>query len=76
MPGQQGDILAPLAQRRNAHTDHVQAMVEIVAERAVAHAALQVLVRRGDHPHVRLQLLVAADPVKRSVREHAQQARL
>ena len=65
-----------LAQARQAQADHVQAVVEVLAERALAHARLEVLVRGGDHAHVRLERLVAADAVELAVGEHAQQARL
>ena len=51
-------------------------MVEVLAERAFAHALLEVLVRGRDHAHVGLDLLMAADAVEGAVGEHAQQARL
>src|SRR5438093_211386 len=66
------DVFATLAQARQAQPDHVQAMVEILAEAAIAHALLEVLVRGGDHPHVDLPLLVAADAIEGAIREHAQ----
>ena len=73
VPRQQRNVLAPLAQRRHADADHVQAMVEILAEAAFAHARLEVLVGGGDDAHIRLDLLVAADPVEAALREHPQQ---
>ena len=53
-----------LAQARQAQADHVQAVEEVLAERALAHALLEVLVRGGDDAHVGLDLLVAADAVE------------
>jgi hypothetical protein len=34
---QHGDVLAPLAQRRQAQADDVQAVEQVLAERALAH---------------------------------------
>ena len=51
-------------------------MIEIFAKRAFAHALLEVLVGGGDHAHVRLDLLMAADAIEGDVREHAQKPRL
>ena len=76
MPRQQRNVLGALAQARQAQADDVEAMVEVLAERALAHALLEVLVRGGDHPHVDLHLLVAADAIEAAVRQHAQQPRL
>ena len=41
-----------LAQRRQAQADHVEAVEQVLAERARLDALLEVLVRRGDHAHV------------------------
>jgi hypothetical protein len=49
---QNGDVFAPLAQARQAQADHVQAVVQVFAEQAVAHALLQVLVGGRDHAHI------------------------
>ena len=76
MARQQRNVLAPLAQARQPQADHVEPVVEVLAEGALAHARLEVLVRGGDHAHVGLQRLVAADAVEVAVGEHAQQARL
>jgi hypothetical protein len=73
---QHRDVLAPLAQRRQAQADHVQPVEQVLAEAAGAHALLEVLVRRRDHAHVALQGLVATDAVELAVRQHAQQPRL
>ena len=51
-------------------------MKEIFAEEALAHARLEVLVRRRDHAHVRLDRLVPADAIEVAVRQHAQEPRL
>ena len=74
--GEQRNILGALAQIGQAQTDHVQAVVQILPEAAVAHALVEILVRGSDDAHVRLQLLVTADAIERTVGQHAQQARL
>ena len=73
---EQRDVLAPLAQRRQPQPDHVEAVEEVLAEQPLPHARLEVLVRGGDHAHVRLDRRVAADAVELAVGQHAQQARL
>src|SRR2546422_368744 len=52
--GEQRNILGALAQIGQAQTNHVQAVVQILAERAVAHALIEILVGGGDDAHVRL----------------------
>ena len=73
---QRRDVLLPLAQRRQPQAHDVEAVHQVLAEQALPHALLQVLVRRGDDAHVRLQRRVAADAVVLAVGEHAQQAHL
>jgi hypothetical protein len=77
MAREHGHVLAPLAQRRQAQADDVEAVEQVFAEHAVAHALLQVLVRGGDHAHIGLDGSgCAADAVELPVGQHAQQARL
>ncbi len=76
MPREQRDVFGALAQAWQSHADHVEAVIQVLAERSFAHPLLQVLVRRCDHAHVRLELLMAADAVERPIRQDPQQARL
>ena len=76
MPGERRDVVRPLAQRRQAQAHDVEAMQQVLAEQPLPHALLEVLVRRRDDAHVRLQRRVAADAVVLAVGEHAQQAHL
>src|SRR6266568_4950399 len=76
MAGQQRNVLAPLAQRRQAQADHVEAVEQIFPEQALAHPLLEVLVRRGDDADAGTNRLMAADPVEMAVGEDAQQPRL
>ena len=55
--GEQGDVLAPLAQRWNSDLDHVQPVEEILAEPALSHRLLQVRVGGRDQAHVDANLL-------------------
>ena len=65
-----------LAQRRQAHADDVETVQQVLAEQALPHALLEVLVRGGDDPHVRPLRRVPADAVVLAVRQHAQQPHL
>ena len=70
------DVLGALAQRRQAQADHVEAVEEVLAKGARLDALLEVLVRRGDHAHVALHRIVAADAIELPVGQDAQQPRL
>ena len=70
------DIFTPRAQRRQLDADDVQPVIEVLAELAVAHALLEIPVRRGDHAHIDPQRRLAADPVELAFGQHAQQPRL
>ena len=76
MFGQQRNIFAPPRQRRQTQADHIEAMKQIFAKQAIAHARFKVLVSGGNHAHIGLDRLVPADPVKLAIRQHPQQARL
>ena len=66
-----------VAQRRQLDADHVQAVVEVLAEAARrVTRSVEILVRRGDHAHVDADRRLAADAVELAFREHAQQPRL
>ena len=69
---QERDVLLALAQRRHGDVDDVQAVEEVVAEFALAHQFLEVLVGGGDEADVGLDGLVAADALEDAGIEHAQ----
>src|SRR5262249_14401834 len=75
--GQRQDLLLTLAQRRKRDLDDVQAIVEILAEPARRDRLLQILVRRGEDPHVDLHDGAAAHarelPILEDVKELALQ---
>jgi hypothetical protein len=71
--GQQQRVAAAQAQRRHLDVDDVEAVVQVLAELALADRLGQVAVGRGDQPHVDLDRLAAADPLERPLLQHAQQ---
>ncbi|MCY1399740.1 hypothetical protein D9M71_148030 [compost metagenome] len=58
--GQQRDVLAALAQRRNPQLDDVQPVVQVLAEAPGGDFGGQVLVRRAEDAHVHRHFLLAA----------------
>ena len=50
--GQRQQIFGPLAQRRQMDLQHVEAVVEVLAEGAAPHAGLQIFVRGRDDADV------------------------
>ena len=70
---QGGNILFPIAQRRDGESGHVEPVVEILAERPRAHQLAQVHVGGGDHPHVQGNGPRAPQPLHLALLERAQQ---
>ena len=60
MPGQQRDVLFPLAQRRDHHRQHVQPIEQVVPEIPLLDFLGQILVGGRDDPDVHLDQLGAA----------------
>ena len=76
MLGQERDVLAALAQRRQRDRDDVQAVVQVLAELPFGHELLQVPLRGGDDAHVHRERSRAADALDRPLLQHAQQLHL
>ena len=72
-PHQRGDVLDPLAQRRNDDGKHVEAIEEILAKRLVADRVLEVAVRGRDDADVDLDGLRAPEAFDDALLKHAQQ---
>ena len=70
--GEQRDVVAPVAQRRDRHGDDVQAVVEVLAEAPLAHGGPQILVGGGDQAQVDLQR-PPAEPLDLALLQHAQE---
>ena len=71
--GQRELVVAALAQRRQVQVEHVQPVVQVLAQRARALRLLEVAVRRRDHAHVDVDLLAAADAAEIPLLERAQE---
>jgi hypothetical protein len=69
---QQRHVVQVLAQRRRADRDHVQAVVEVLAEAAGGDLLLEVAVGGGDHPHVDPHRALRADRLDLAVLQHPQ----
>ena len=67
-----GNVLAPLGEARHAQRHDVQAVIEILAEAALAHVALEIAAGRGDDAHVDGHLLRAAEAQELLLDENAQ----
>src|SRR5262249_13611989 len=65
-----------LAQRRDAHADHREPEIQVLAEPSLVDLALEVAVRRRDHPHVDTTRLRLADTADLTRLEGAEQLRL
>ena len=74
--GEQRDVLAALAERRQRDRDDVDAVEQILAEPPFGDRFRQILVGRGDHADVGLQLLEPADAAEPPLLQHAQQLHL
>ena len=72
MLGEQGNIFAAGAQRRQIDGDDVEAVEEVLAEAALADLLAQVDVGGGEDAHVDLNLLNAAEMHEALVLENAQ----
>ncbi len=73
MGRQKRNILRPFAQRRQVDLHHVEAVIEVLAERPLGDQAFEVAVGGGDDAHVHLDALRAADALETPLLEYAQQ---
>ena len=69
-------VFEPLAQRRHANLDDVEAVIQVLAELARLHFGAEVLVRRAQQPHVDRQLGDGTDRPHRALLNRAQQLAL
>src|ERR1035438_6030512 len=70
---QQGDVVSPHAERRHLKGYHVQAVVEVFPELALADALGQVHVGGGQDPDVHASVFGTPQPLYFAVLKHAQQ---
>ena len=76
MLGEQRNVLAPVPERRQRHRNHVQAIEEILPERAFLHHLLQIAVGGGDHADIELHRARFTDALDFLFLQRAQQLRL
>ncbi len=70
---QQGNVVAAVAQRRHADGEDVQAVKQILAERAVLHRVAQVDIGGGDYADIDLAHSRVADALDLALLQGAQQ---
>ncbi len=76
MVGQEREVLASLAQGRQLEREHVDAVVQVLPERAGRDRALEVAIGGGDDAHVDALIVVVADPAELLRLQHPQQLAL
>ena len=62
-----------LAQRRNIDGHNIQAVVKVFAKRSFFQRRAQITIRGGDQPHIHLDGLGPAQPLKLALLQYAQQ---
>ncbi len=70
---QQRNVFLAVAQRRQRDVDHVQPVIQILAELAFFHQLAQVRIGRGQDAHVHLDGLGRAERRELLLLDHAQQ---
>ena len=73
---EQRDVFGPLAQRRHAQRDRVDAEVQVLAQAALTQRHLEVDVGRADQSEIDRDQAIAADRPILALLQHAQQLRL
>src|SRR3984957_5219329 len=76
MLGEQEDVLAPVAERRQRELHHVETMEKVLAKIVFLDGGDDVAVRGSDEADVHAQFLRAADAGERAVFEETQELRL
>ena len=76
MVGQGGDILRSLAKRREVNRDHIEAVVEVLAEGALADHRFEVAVGGSDHAHIHADRLRPSNTLELALLKHAQELHL
>src|SRR5690606_21334783 len=72
-PGEDPDVAATLAQRRDAQREHVEAVIQVGAEPALRDLRREIAVRRRDDANVHLQRRVGADALDLAFLQRAQE---
>lgn len=67
------DVVGPIAERQRFERDHIESIVEILAEASLAYFPLQVAIGRGDHTDIDGQFLVTAQRSYHALLKHAKE---
>jgi hypothetical protein len=73
---EQADVVAALTQRRHRQRQHVEPVVQVLAEGARGHGGLEIDVGGRDHAHIDLDRARAADAIDGAFLQEAQQVGL
>src|SRR5713101_9089190 len=73
MPGEHGNLLTPIAQRRHRNRDDVQTEEEVFTELTACDGALEVAVCCGDGAYVDMDVVFAAQTGEFAVLQHLEQ---
>src|SRR5690348_13628506 len=73
---QKRNVSWALAQRWDADREHVQAIVQVAAELAILHHFFEIAIGRRHQSHIDLFCSVAAQPLKLTLLQSAQELRL
>ena len=76
MPGQEENVVPPLAQRGDRYFKYVEPEEKVAPEPARLNFLFQIAVRRGDDPYIDLNRPVPADPLERLSFEYPEEFRL
>ena len=76
VPGQEADVVDPLAQRRQGNLEGVDAEPEVLAELARGHHRVQAAIRGADDADVAGERFVVADAADLAAFQEPQQLRL
>ena len=71
MTEQERNIRLAFPERGHRHTQHIQAIIEILPEFLLPDQLFEVLVRRRQDPHVGLERLRPPDPFEFMLLQHA-----
>ena len=61
---QQRNVVQPLPERRSLQRNNIEAVVEVAAEPPGRYFGLQILIGRGNDPHINLNDVLTANPLE------------
>jgi hypothetical protein len=73
MLDEHGNVVTPLAQRRQFDGKHIQAIEQVFAEFLFGNVLVQIAIGRGDDTHVDMQSSDSAQPFKLAILQYTQE---